>query len=105
MNLPASSQIQFTPDLQICRILNGMWQVSGAHGRINPKAAIESPVGWVESPKPNTTLLLGFGDSTQPTKKSLIKIEMLPIPKKIIDSLGLMQLYWCKYGKGQLIRA
>ena len=23
------------PDLPICRILNGMWQVSGAHGRID----------------------------------------------------------------------
>lgn len=40
MNLPASSRLQFTPDLNICRTLNGMWQVSGAHGRIDPKAAI-----------------------------------------------------------------
>jgi aryl-alcohol dehydrogenase-like predicted oxidoreductase len=42
MNLPASSRLQFTPDLNICRTLNGMWQVSGAHGRIDPKAAIQS---------------------------------------------------------------
>lgn len=42
MNLPASSRLQFTPDLNICRVLNGMWQVSGAHGRIDPKRAIES---------------------------------------------------------------
>ena len=41
MNLPASSRLQFTPDLNICRILNGMWQVSGAHGRINPQSAIQ----------------------------------------------------------------
>ncbi len=40
MSLPSSSRLQFTPDLSICRILNGMWQVSGAHGRIDPKAAI-----------------------------------------------------------------
>ena len=29
-----------TPDLRICRVLNGLWQVSGAHGRIEPEAAI-----------------------------------------------------------------
>jgi aryl-alcohol dehydrogenase-like predicted oxidoreductase len=40
MKLPASSRFQFTPDLTICRILNGMWQVSGAHGRIDPARAI-----------------------------------------------------------------
>jgi aryl-alcohol dehydrogenase-like predicted oxidoreductase len=40
MNLPASSRFEFTPDLTICRILNGMWQVSGAHGRIDPKRAV-----------------------------------------------------------------
>ena len=42
MKLPPSSRFQLTEDLNICRILNGMWQVSGAHGRINPKVAIES---------------------------------------------------------------
>jgi len=42
MPLPASSQFQFTPDLGICRVLNGMWQVSGAHGRIDPERAVEA---------------------------------------------------------------
>ncbi|PIG91945.1 aldo/keto reductase [Gloeocapsopsis sp. IPPAS B-1203] len=41
-SLPASSRLQFTSDLNICRILNGMWQVSGAHGRITPKVAIQN---------------------------------------------------------------
>lgn len=40
MNLPQQALLQFTPDLRICRILNGMWQVSGAHGPIDRKAAI-----------------------------------------------------------------
>src|SRR5712691_12201199 len=39
MPLPPASQFQFTPDMRICRLLNGMWQVSGAHGRIDPQAA------------------------------------------------------------------
>jgi len=32
--------IQLAPDLQICRILNGMWQVAGGHGQINSDSAI-----------------------------------------------------------------
>lgn len=49
MNLPESSRLQFTPDLNICRILNGMWQVSGAHGRIDPKAAIQSMFKYMDA--------------------------------------------------------
>ena len=40
MTLPASSRFQFTEDISICRVLNGMWQVSGAHGYIDPARAI-----------------------------------------------------------------
>ena len=40
MKLPKASTIASTLDLRICRLLNGMWQISGAHGSINPEAAI-----------------------------------------------------------------
>ena len=36
MTLPLSSRFQFTADLNNCRVLSGMWQVSGAHGHIDP---------------------------------------------------------------------
>ena len=49
MNLPESSELQFTPDLKICRILNGMWQVSGAHGRIDAKAAIAKMFLYIDA--------------------------------------------------------
>ncbi len=42
MGLPEVSQLQFTEDQRICRVLNGLWQVSGHHGTIDPKAAIKS---------------------------------------------------------------
>lgn len=29
------------PDMHICRLLNDMWQVSGAHGHIDPRAALQ----------------------------------------------------------------
>ncbi|MEO8610756.1 MAG: aldo/keto reductase [Chloroflexota bacterium] len=42
MSLPENAYFQFTPDLRICRLLNGMWQVSGGHGAIEAKAAIQA---------------------------------------------------------------
>ena len=38
---PRPPRFQFATDLTICRILNGMWQVSGAHGAIDPGRAVE----------------------------------------------------------------
>jgi aryl-alcohol dehydrogenase-like predicted oxidoreductase len=35
------------PDLTICRIVNGMWQVSGGHGRIAPEQALASMAAHV----------------------------------------------------------
>ena len=42
MTLPAASRLPFAGDMTICRILNGMWQVSGAHGAIDPARAISA---------------------------------------------------------------
>jgi aryl-alcohol dehydrogenase-like predicted oxidoreductase len=49
MSLPPHSTLQFTPDLRTCRILNGMWQVSGAHGRIDPTAAIKNMFDYLDA--------------------------------------------------------
>jgi aryl-alcohol dehydrogenase-like predicted oxidoreductase len=46
MILPAQSRFAFTADLSICRILNGMWQVSGAHGAIDPARAVEAMAAY-----------------------------------------------------------
>ena len=46
MSLPEGSTLQFTDDLRICRVLNGMWQVSGAHGPINSEAAVQGMIGY-----------------------------------------------------------
>ena len=40
IKLSESSRFDFTFDLRICRILNGLWQISGAHGAIDPQRAI-----------------------------------------------------------------
>jgi aryl-alcohol dehydrogenase-like predicted oxidoreductase len=49
MYLPPESRLQFTADLNICRLLNGMWQVSGTHGTINPKKAIQSMFKYLDA--------------------------------------------------------
>jgi aryl-alcohol dehydrogenase-like predicted oxidoreductase len=43
------SQIEYgklAPDLEICKILNGLWQVAGGHGVIDPKAAISEMLSY-----------------------------------------------------------
>lgn len=41
-NPPGPERLELAPGLNICRILTGLWQVSGAHGPIRPQAALES---------------------------------------------------------------
>jgi aryl-alcohol dehydrogenase-like predicted oxidoreductase len=38
--LTTSAYFPLIDDLTICRLLNGLWQISGAHGRIDPATAI-----------------------------------------------------------------
>ena len=49
MTSPDSSRYNLADDLPICRILNGMWQVSGAHGSIEPRAAIRSMFDYIDA--------------------------------------------------------
>jgi aryl-alcohol dehydrogenase-like predicted oxidoreductase len=45
----AVERFALAPDLTICRILNGMWQVSGGHGRIERERAIGSMAAYVDA--------------------------------------------------------
>ena len=49
MTLPESAYCQLAPDLRCCRLLNGMWQVSGAHGHIDPQAAVPAMFGYLDA--------------------------------------------------------
>lgn len=44
--LPFESYFPFAPDLRVCRLLNGLWQVSGGHGRIDPAAAVADMLNY-----------------------------------------------------------
>ena len=47
--LGENSRYSLTAGMPICRILNGMWQVSGAHGRIEPNAAVRSMFDYLDA--------------------------------------------------------
>ncbi|MDE1728427.1 aldo/keto reductase [Candidatus Nitrosotalea okcheonensis] len=40
---------QLAPDLKICRILNGMWQVAGGHGDVDPESAVSAMLLYHDS--------------------------------------------------------
>jgi aryl-alcohol dehydrogenase-like predicted oxidoreductase len=46
MTSAATSRSRLAPDLAICHILNGMWQVSGAHGHIDRTRAIDEMLAY-----------------------------------------------------------
>jgi aryl-alcohol dehydrogenase-like predicted oxidoreductase len=48
-SLPENSRFDFAPGLNICRIVTGMWQVSGAHGRIDPRAAVREMGDYLDA--------------------------------------------------------
>ena len=61
MSTLPSSRIQLTSDLQICRVLNGMWQVSGSHGHIDPEKAVESMFSYLDAGFPTWDLADHYG--------------------------------------------
>jgi len=49
MALPDASRFSLADDLTINRILNGMWQVSGAHGSIEPSTALRAMFDYMDA--------------------------------------------------------
>ena len=43
------NRLQLTSDINICRILNGMWQVSGGHGRIDSISAVKNMFDYFDA--------------------------------------------------------
>ena len=49
MTPPEATRYNLTDGLQTCRILNGLWQVSGGHGAIDPDAAVRGMFDYVDA--------------------------------------------------------
>ena len=66
MSLPPSSRFRFAADLTICRILNGMWQVSGAHGAIEPVRAVDEMFAYHDAGFTTWDLADHYGPAAEP---------------------------------------
>ncbi|KAF6735468.1 hypothetical protein FQA47_019959 [Oryzias melastigma] len=42
-------KVKLAGGLEVCRILNGMWQVSGAHGTVNTTRAVEAMQAYTDA--------------------------------------------------------
>ncbi|HUG96302.1 MAG TPA: aldo/keto reductase, partial [Nitrososphaera sp.] len=122
------------PNLKICRVLNGMWQVAGAHGRIDPQAAVEEMVKYHDAGFTTWDLADIYGPaedfigdfrrrlSEQARQKVQALTKWVPEPQRItkqmtqasIDrslkrmdasSLDLVQFHWWDYNNPYYIDA
>ncbi len=118
--------INLADDLQICRILNGMWQVSGTHGQIDKPMAIKSMINYHNSgfttwdladiygpaesfigefrrelnsdQIANTQALTKFVPNPGPMSKSIVEYYIdQSLQKMNTDTLDLVQFHWWDY--------
>ncbi len=84
-----SRRLQFTPDLEICRILNGMWQVSGAHGSIAPQKAISSMFSYLDGGFTTWDLADHYG----PAEDFIGEFRRQLVAQRGIDALNNLQAF------------
>jgi len=130
----SNSTFLLADDLPICRILNGMWQVSGGHGQINQESAIlemleyhndefttwdladiygpaESYVGeFRKKLHPNelqkSQALTKFVPNPGPMTKSIVEYHVdQSLYKMNTNSLDLVQFHWWDYNNPSYLDA
>ena len=118
--------INLANDLKICRILNGMWQVSGTHGQIDKSMAIKSMIDYhdkgfttwdladiygpaesyigefrkkIDSEQiANTQALTKFVPNPGPMSKSIVEYYIdQSLQKMNTNTLDLVQFHWWDY--------
>ena len=117
-------------DLEICRILNGMWQVAGGHGQINSKLAIQDMQKYQESGfttwdladiyGPAESLIGDFSEKVEQDVQAFTKFVPNPGPmsnsivtyyideslkKMNTDCIDLLQFHWWDYQDSNYINA
>ena len=82
-------KIKLADDLEICRVLNGMWQVSGAHGYIDPQNAIDEMVKYHNSGFTTWDLADIYGPAESFIGKFRAKLENLNGTEELENSQAL----------------
>ena len=125
---------ELAQNLKICRVLNGMWQVSGAHGRINPEAAVGEMIKYHDAGFTTWDLADIYGPAEdfvgdflrrlpeQERQKIQALTKWVPEPQRItkqvaqasierslkrmnLDSLDLVQFHWWDYSNPYYVDA
>ena len=77
--LTAMEQFALAPDLIVCRVLNGMWQISGAHGRIDRENALASMGAHVDAGFTSWDLADHYGPAEDcPVRPSAVRLSRHP---------------------------
>ena len=118
-------KIVLADNLKICRILNGMWQVAGGHGQIDPELAIEDMIRYhkagfstwdladiygpaeslvgefrrrIGEEKQNSQALTKFVPNTGPMSYSIVGHYIEQSLKRMdTDCIDLLQFHWWDY--------
>lgn len=125
---------ELAPGLQICRLLNGMWQVAGGHGRIDPTEAVREMQNYhaagfttwdlADIYGPAEEFIGEFREALAPAEAEKIQAltKWVPDPQKITrgiaqaaverslrrmraKSLDLVQFHWWDYNNPYYIDA
>ena len=124
----------FKSDLKICRIVNGMWQLAGGHGIIDPVSAIsemqkyhdsgfdtwdmadiygpaEKFLGEFRKQSSQDTLessasFTKFVPNPGPMSKSIVEYYIDESRKKMnVESIDLLQFHWWDYSNSEYLNA
>jgi aryl-alcohol dehydrogenase-like predicted oxidoreductase len=125
---------ELAPNLRICRVLNGMWQVAGGHGRINPESALEEMIKYhnagfttwdladiygpaedfignfrrrlPERERQNVQALTKWVPEPQRITKQVVQASVQRSLRRMnVDSLDLVQFHWWDYNNPYYIDA
>src|SRR6185436_5338979 len=83
MPLPDLAYLAFAGDMTICRVLNGLWQVSGGHGAINPEKAIPEMLAYHDAGFTTWDLADHYG----PAEDFIGQFRMLLVKERGADAL------------------
>ena len=127
-------KIKLADNLSVCRILNGMWQVSGSHGQIDSESAINEMLHYhnkgfttwdladIYGPAElfigkfrnrldkeeleNSTVLTKFVPNPGTMSKSIVEYYIDQSLKKMnVTSLDLLQFHWWDYNDSNYLNA
>ena len=133
-NMSGLEYFDFQSDLKICRIINGMWQLAGGHGIIDPVSAISEMQKYhdggfgtwdmadIYGPAENflgefrkqsskdtlesSTSFTKFVPNPGPMSKSIVEYYIDESRKKMnVESIDLLQFHWWDYSNSEYLNA